>query len=408
MGRFFNYQHGLALLTGLVTCLVFADRNAINFLSPFLVPDLKLTNAQLGTASSVVSLTWAGAGYLIGRRSDNAGRRKPYYIATIVIFSLCSMASGLAGGFPGLVLTRLLMGAAEGPVLVLGLALLMGASTPSRRGMNTGLSALGGGLIGALAPFVLVNVAAQLGWRAAFFLTGIPGLILAVVAGQFVREAPYAGTLQPAFKKRSNLDVLRVRNVWLCGVISTFLVGGVIVANVFVPVFLMGVRYLKPAEMGMVMSAFVLASTAGGPILFALSDRLGRKPVLIGCAILAAASLCSLYAAGTATLLTVSMVAAGLGAGIPGMSIGMIPLESVAESDRATAMGATMGAAEIIGGFSAPALAGLAADHFGQNILPAVAAGCILAGGLISLALSETAPRRTGAAANLTALAPSE
>ena len=92
MRGFPNYQRGLALLLGLVGGLVFFDRNAINLLSPFIVADLKLNNAELGTASSVVALTWATAGYLVGRWSDRAGRRKPYYIAAIVVFSLCSMA----------------------------------------------------------------------------------------------------------------------------------------------------------------------------------------------------------------------------------------------------------------------------------------------------------------------------
>src|SRR5437868_2716832 len=115
MGRFLSYQCGLALLLGLVGGLVAFDRNAINVLSPFIVADLKLNNAQLGTASSIVALTWASAGYLAGRWSDKAGRRKPYYVAAITAFSFCSMASGLAGGFMGLILTRLAMGRRKGP-----------------------------------------------------------------------------------------------------------------------------------------------------------------------------------------------------------------------------------------------------------------------------------------------------
>src|SRR6478735_3605454 len=95
VGRFFSYQVGLSVLFGLVGGLVFFDRTAINFLSPFIVAELKLSNAELGIVSSVVALTWAGAGYLVGRRSDRAGRRKPYYVAAIIVFSLCSMASGL-------------------------------------------------------------------------------------------------------------------------------------------------------------------------------------------------------------------------------------------------------------------------------------------------------------------------
>lgn len=412
MGRFLNYQHGLALLIGLVASLVFFDRNAINFLSPFLVAELKLSNAELGTASSIVALTWAGAGYLVGRRSDGAGRRKPYYIAAIVVFSLCSMASGLAGGFSGLILTRLAMGAAEGPVPVLGIALLMAASAPSLRGLNMGISNLGGILVGGLAPLIMVNVATHLGWRAAFFLTGIPGLIAAVAVARFVREPPVtgvSGTPQPAYNRRRGLDVLRVRNVWLCGAISSLLVAGNTVALVFTPVFLVSLRHLTPTDMGIVMSCFGFASMAGALILPAVSDRFGRKPILIGFAALTAAALCSLYWAGTTAVFAATMAAAGFGSLLPILSIGVIPGESVADRDRGTALGLAMGAGEVIGGFAAPALAGLAADRFGQIIVPAIASFCVLGGALLSLALSETAPRRARATTILApAFAPSE
>jgi MFS family permease len=402
MGRFFSYQVGLAILLGLVAGLVFFDRNAINFLSPLLVADLKLSNAQLGAASSVLSLSWAATGYLVGRRSDRAGRRKPYLVAAILVFSLCSMASGLVGGFPGLILARLLMGAAEGPVPILGIALVIAASAPERRGLNQGLVGLCGLLIsGALAPVLLVGVATHLGWRAAFFLSGIPGLLLAVAVAVYVREARGAGDAaarRPTPGKRRGLEVLRIRNVWLCGVISSLLVAGLTVIMVFAPVFMVGFRHFKPAEMGMVMSVFGLASMAGGLVLSALSDRVGRRPIVITIAMLAAAALWALYGAGTPAVLAAAMAVAGLGGALPGMTIGMIPGESVADRDRGTALGITMGAAEVFGSFAAATLAGLAADHFGQDILPAVAAGCFLAAGILSLALGETAPRRIGTA----------
>jgi MFS family permease len=286
MRGFPSYQQGLALLLGLVGGLVLFDRNAINFLSPFIVAELKLNNAELGVASSVVALTWASAGYLVGRWSDRAGRRKPYYVAAIIAFSLCSMASGLAGGFLGLILTRLAMGAAEGPTPILGIAMIMRASAPSRRGLNMGILSVTGVLLGgALAPLVLVSLATHLGWRAAFFVTGIPGLLAALAVAKFVREAPEVDTAETSARprdKRYGFDVLRVRNVWLCGVISSLLVAGNTVAIVFTPVFLVGPRHLTPTDMGIVMSSFGFASMAGALILPAVSDRLGRKPILLG------------------------------------------------------------------------------------------------------------------------------
>jgi len=403
VARFFSYQIGLSVLIGLVGGLVFFDRNAVNLLSPFIVADLHLNNAELGAASSVVALTWATAGYLVGRWSDKAGRRKPYYIAAIIVFSCCSMASGLVGSFLGLVLTRLAMGVAEGPAPVLGSALLIGASAPSQRGLNMGILSLSSGLIAsAFGPLLLVNLATHLGWRTAFFVTGIPGLLAAVAVAKFVREAPVAaiaGTLAPGRGQLRALDILRIRNMWLCAAISSLIVAGTSVAIVFMPVFLVDLRHLKPTDMAMVMSAFGLASMAGTPIICVLSDKLGRKPILIGFAILTAGALCSLYWAETTALLVATMGIAGFSAFLAVLSIAIIPAESVADSDRGTALGLAMGAGEIIGGFAAPALAGLAADHFGQIILPAIAAACCMAGALLSFALNESAPRRIGVAA---------
>jgi MFS family permease len=401
VARLFSYQLGLPVLLGLTGGLVFFDRNAINLLSPFIVADLKLNNAELGTASSIVAFTWATAGYVVGRWSDRAGRRKPYYVAAIIAFSCCSMASGLTSSFLGLILARLAMGVAEGPAPILGNALLIGASIPSRRGLNMGISSLGSGLIAfALGPLLLISVATHLGWRAAFFMTGVPGLLAAVAIAKLVREPPpakIAGTQLPVPGQARALDVLSVRNVWLCGVISSLIVAGTTVAMVFTPLYLVNLRHLKPADMAMVMSVFGFASMAGPPIICALSDRLGRKPVLIGFAILTATALCSLYWAGTTTLLVATMAVAGFGAFLAVLTIAVIPAESVAGRDRGTALGIAMGLAEMLGGFAAPALAGLAADRLGQNILPAIAASCVLVGALLAFALHESAPRRIGA-----------
>jgi predicted MFS family arabinose efflux permease len=288
------------------------------------------------------------------------------------------------------------------------------ASTPSQRGLIIGISALTGCMIGAvLAPLILVGLATHLGWRAAFFVSGLPGLVAALAVARWVREAPAAPateTRQAKQDTRGGLDVLRIRNVWLCMVIASLLVAGQSVTMAFAPLLLVSLRHLQPAQMGVVMSAAGSALAAGMFILPVLSDRLGRKPILIGFAALAAMAVSALSWAGPAVPSTVIMAAAGIGFVAPMLSIGIIPGESVANSQRGTALGLTIAAAEIMGGFVAPPLAGLAADQLGQGVLPSIAAGCTLVGVLLAFALKETAPRRTGARdlALVPALTPSE
>src|SRR5258706_10782696 len=210
---FFTYQDGVAVIMGLTFGTVQFDRGAISFLSPFIVADLRLTNAQLGLAAAIISLTWAIAGFLVGRASDAAGRRKPYLIAAVVAFSLCSAASGLVGGFAMLVAIRLAMGLAEGPVPPLATTLLLGASADHRRGLNMGIYAVFTGLIGSvLAPIVLVGLASHFGWRTTFLLAGVPGLVLAAAIAVWVREIrPVTAAAAPQ-RASHPLEILRNRN----------------------------------------------------------------------------------------------------------------------------------------------------------------------------------------------------
>ena len=56
--------------------IVFFDRNAMSRLAPFVQPDLKLTNEQVGLLASGLAFAWAISGFLIGTIADRAGHRK--------------------------------------------------------------------------------------------------------------------------------------------------------------------------------------------------------------------------------------------------------------------------------------------------------------------------------------------
>ena len=60
---------------------------------------------------------WALGAYVIARWSDARGSRKPFLLTFLVIFSACSVFSGLAPSFPVLLIARAIMGAVEGPFL---------------------------------------------------------------------------------------------------------------------------------------------------------------------------------------------------------------------------------------------------------------------------------------------------
>ncbi|MBV9561373.1 MAG: MFS transporter, partial [Bradyrhizobium sp.] len=167
--RIFKYENLVVILMGAAFGFVFFDRLALSFLAPFIVPELQLSNSQLGALAAGLALTWAIAGYGVGTLSDYLQNRKTLLVCAIVVFSACSIGSGLANSFLTLLAARLVMGLAEGPVLPIAQSIMSAESSEHRRGFNMGVlqnffSAL---LSNLAAPLVLVAIGQAYGWRAA-------------------------------------------------------------------------------------------------------------------------------------------------------------------------------------------------------------------------------------------------
>jgi predicted MFS family arabinose efflux permease len=187
--RSVGYQITLTALLSLNFGIVLFDRNALSFLMPFIQPDLKLNNTQVGVLASALSLTWAFAAFGIGVSSDRFGSRKQLLVLTTLAFSLCSFGSGLAVSFMTMLWARLLMGAAEGGIMPISQALIASEVSPRHRGLAMGVAqGFGSSLLGSfVAPVALVAFATAFGWRHAFFLAGAPGLVVALLMALVIR-----------------------------------------------------------------------------------------------------------------------------------------------------------------------------------------------------------------------------
>lgn len=404
-----GYENRLLALLFLTFGCVFFDRLAITFLFPSIAAELDLTNKHLGILSSVLGLTWAICGFLLPSWSDARGTRRPMLIGAVVVFSLTSALSGAVTGFMSLLLIRALMGSAEGPVLPLAQALMASASSDSRRGLNMGLlQGSAAGLFGSiLAPPIIVAIAAALGWRAAFYLTCIPGLILAYFIWRHVQEPkvspPIAKTEIPARPSitRTVGELLRYRNIVVCLAIGCVYLAWFLVIVAFAPTFLVQEKGFSSTTMSFVMTALGIAHVFWGFAVPWISDRIGRKPAMIiftAIAVLAPLFLIHIDSPG---LLAGLLMLTYTGLGCFTIFMSTIPAETVPPRYMATAIGMIMGLGEVVGGFFAPIIAGYAADSYGLTAPFWIAAG----GAVIALALSfflvETAPRKVAVAARL-------
>ncbi|WP_067179017.1 MFS transporter [Microtetraspora niveoalba] len=401
-----RYENRLLLILFLAFGFVFFDRQALAFLAPYMDKDFGLSNGQLGTLSGVLALTWAVAGMFAGRLSDKLGRRKPILIGAVVLFSVFSSASGLMAGFGGLLAARALMGTAEGAVLPMAQSLMVEASRESRRGLNMGLlQGSSAGLLGGIvAPVVVVWFAENHGWQTAFYVTIVPGLVIAALIAKLVREkppAPAAAAAAPALPKPALKDVLKLRNVLVCMLIACFYLTWFVTLITFTPTYLTDVKGFAPGTMSGVMTCLGVAWVLWGFATPAISDRIGRKPALIGFTTLAVFCPLSVVFVSSPTLLGVLMVLTYTGLGCFTLFMATIPAETVPAGALATALGVIMGVGELAGGFLGPMISGWASDLWGLQTAMFIAAGSAAIVVVLSFSLRETAPavlRRRAAA----------
>jgi MFS transporter, ACS family, hexuronate transporter len=394
------YQVILVALLSMNFGIVFFDRNSLNFLMPFVQPELGISNTQVGILAGALSFTWALAALGIGFISDSTGSRKGLLVLATLAFSACSFVSGIATSFLMMLGARLLMGVAEGGIMPISQTMIAAEIAPSQRGLAMGITQnFGSNLLGSfVAPVLLVSIAAAYGWRHAFFLAGAPGLLTAVLMWWLLRE-PRPDPVndkpgRPAKDSMTYLQALRERNVLICALLGVLLVSYLVVCWAFMPLYLTKVRGLDATTMGWLMGTLGASATLGSVLISALSDRVGRRPLMVAMPLIGVIlPLGAMYfQGGVWWLAAIFFVGWGFNGTLP-LFMATVPSESVDAKHRATVIGICMGVGEILGGVLSPSIAGYAADHVGLQAPLWMMVGLTLCAGFLAMGLRETAPR---------------
>ncbi len=394
-----RYENGILFVLFLVFGLVFMDRLSIIYLFPFVAPELGLNNTQMGMIVGATSIAWGLSTLLFASLSDFLGKKKKTLIIFILIFSAATFTSGLVGGLGSLILVRLLMGSSEGPVIPLVQSTILAESTPKRRGFNMGFIQSSGPLLGnAIAPVLVVAIAAATNWRYSFFALAIPGVILAIILMFYMREpllhsSGKSGEKQAKPSFREYKSVFKTRNVWVGMLIAIFYMMYLLVFTSFMPLFLSGVSGYSEAQYGIVLGVLGIAMFFWQLFIPFLSDKIVRKAVITPVTFiaiflpLAIANFHSNFA-----LLAISVFILAIGFGGQPLYLAIIPSESVPRTFAATAIAVIVLTGEIIGGTLGPIVAGVLADKYSLYAPLWLASGAAVVFFLLSFALKETAP----------------
>ncbi|MFO1502761.1 MAG: MFS transporter [Steroidobacteraceae bacterium] len=396
MAKMNRYQWTLIALLSANFGVVFFDRNTISYLAAFIQKDLGLNNTQIGDITAAFSFAWAIAGLFMSTLVDRIGRRKLILVIATLVFSLASVVSGFAATFAGLLGARLLMGIAEGGIMPITQTLIASDVPHERRGLAQGLTQNFGAnlLANWLGPLVIVWMGTHYGWRNAFFLSAIPGVIMALLMAWLVRE-PAIEAVHAKPEPGAMRRMLRDRNILLCILISTLLVAFLLVFVTFTPLYLLNVRGFSPEQMSVIMSSFGIASMAVAFLVPGSSDRFGRKPVIIIASLIGLGlPLGMIYMGGNSMAATIVCIIFGSTlSGIFPLAMATIPSEVVGPARTTTALSLTMGISEIVGGVFAPGIAGRVADAQGLTSALWILTGITVAIIMLALFLRETAPR---------------
>jgi predicted MFS family arabinose efflux permease len=288
------------LVLFLINFLNFFDRIIPAALNEPIRKEFAVGDTQMGLLGTAFTLIYAIAGIPLGRLADRVLR--PRLLAIGVMFwSAMTAASGLASGFTTYMLSRIGVGIGEASCAPAANAMIGDLYPPHRRARALGWFMLGLPL-GSLTGFAIVGQVAQaFGWRMAFLMAALPGVIVALLAWRLrdpLRGAQEAYRVDAATPlDRPFLRLLRIPTLWwiiLSG--ASFNFAAYAFGN-FLPALMMRQHGVDVAQAGTI-SAIVLGVTGviglafGGMIVDAVHARMRNGRLRLGCAsVLVAAPL---------------------------------------------------------------------------------------------------------------------
>lgn len=278
-----RYRWYVVWLLFVVYVLNFVDRQILIILMEPIRLEFGFSDKQLGLLGGLAfALLYSTLGIPIARLADRVNRVNIISVS-ILVWSLATALTGLARNFTHLLLARIAVGIGEAGCSPPAYSLLADYFSKEKR--TTAFSIYSMGIYGGVFVGYLVGavVAQYHGWRTAFWVVGLPGILVALVVKLTLREPPRGladGGIAPAEPPpmRQVLGELARKRTFqhlaLAAALHAFVGYGV---TGFHPSFLIRSHQFSVAEIGFILSVVAAVSGVGGTWLGGyLADRLTR------------------------------------------------------------------------------------------------------------------------------------
>jgi ACS family hexuronate transporter-like MFS transporter len=184
-----KYRVVILVMLFLGMVINYVDRAALSIAMPFMTKDFHLTPADKGMIFASFSVGYALFNFLGGYFADRWGSRRVLFYS-MSFWSVMCATTALVSSFWSLFAVRVLFGAGEGPNSATANKVVNTWFPLSERARATGFNQAGGPLGGAFAGPIIGALALSFGWRTAFVVMGVLGLMWAFAWFQLTTETP--------------------------------------------------------------------------------------------------------------------------------------------------------------------------------------------------------------------------
>jgi MFS family permease len=279
-----SYKRYVIWLLFAVYVLNFVDRQIMTILIQPIKQEFGFSDTQLGLLGGLAfALLYSTLGIPIARKADT-GHRVSIISISLVVWSLFTALTGMAQSFTQLLLSRVAVGVGEAGCTPAAHSLISDYFARDKR--SRALSIYTMGIYGGVFLGFIVGglIASRYGWRPAFYVVGLPGVLVAILLRLTLREPPrgYADGARVTAEPLPLGEV--IHSIWKTnslrhGIFATALHAfvGYGIAS-FYPAFMMRTFGMSVAEVGFWLAMVTAFGGLAGAYLGGyISDKLARR-----------------------------------------------------------------------------------------------------------------------------------
>ena len=386
-------QQGPALMVGVGHGATHWVAATFYLLLPWIKETLQISYTNAGILVAVFHLASFLANFATGALTDITGKRVLIQSGSLTLGALALGGTSLAWSVIPLALMIAIIGATNNAWHPAAISFLS-ERYPDNRGYALAVHALGANFGDSIAPLMVGAVLGMLSWQDTVLVSTVPVFVVAFwiwtvlsrhetispAETKETRKVPYLSELKIMFRQFELLGL---------SMMSGFRAAAQVGLLMFVPLYLTNVLEAGPMMTGVGFSLMQLGGVLSSPVAGAWSDRIGRRPIVVGGLALSTLVIAFLAIAGSQILFV---------SGIAFLGFVLYGVRPVVHSWALDLTSKTMGGTVIslvfgtqsLFSIGIPVLSGMVADLFGLQRVFWLLAGLILVSNLIAFLLKDS------------------